>query len=374
MKIPFIDLKPVTSLVQAQVLGAWQHAVETAEFVNGPNVTALEKELAEALDTKHAVSCSNGTDAIVLALQAMGIGMGDNVAVPTLTFWATYEAVVQLGAIPILVDIDPTDLQMDFEELRRVSKEHHLRAVVLVHLMGWASPRLAEFRRVCEDLGVGLLEDGAQSFGTRINGHSVYEGAKVSTLSFYPAKVLGGCMDGGAVLTDDEELAALVRKLANHGRTAHYAYSHVGWNSRMGGLQAMWLRALMPHTHAIVAQRRRLVDCYREHLEPLRNQVQMRCAPNAITGNGYLLVCELPDHDPDRVGAALSARGIGTGRVYPETLDQQPPAKGAFRVSDLACAREFCRHVLNLPLYFGMDEDEVKDVCTALAEVLRKGA
>jgi UDP-2-acetamido-2-deoxy-ribo-hexuluronate aminotransferase len=371
MKVPFIDLKRTTPLVKSQVLGQWERAIDNTEFVGGPTVAALEARLAELLSAKHAVSCSSGTDAILIGLQALGIGPGSKVALPNLTFWATYEAVAQLGATPVLLDVDE-DLQMDLAELELACKTLKLDAAILVHLMGWATPRLAEVRRFCDQKGIALLEDGAQSFGVEVGGRSVYEGARISTLSFYPAKVIGGCMDGGAILTNDPALAELVRKLCNHGRATHYSYSHVGWNSRMGGVQAAWLLELLKHTDAILKNRRAMHDRSFELLEKHGSCIRRHGPPQGVLGNGYLTVCETLKHDAAVVAKRLSEAGVSTSKVYPETLDVQAPAAGAIRISELSRGREFCKRVINLPLFYGMTEEEVSYVHEALARVLAK--
>ncbi|MBI4706165.1 MAG: aminotransferase class I/II-fold pyridoxal phosphate-dependent enzyme [Deltaproteobacteria bacterium] len=371
MKVPFIDLKPVATLAGAPALAAWERAVQGTEFVGGPSVAALETELGRRLGARHVVACSSGTDALVVGLQALGIGPGSKVALPNLTFWATYEAVAQLGATPVLVDADAEDLQMDYGDFCRAFERFRFDAAILVHLMGWASPRLGEFRRFCAQAGVALLEDGAQSFGVEVDGESVYQGARMSTLSFYPAKVLGGCMDGGAILTDDVALGELARTLCNHGRAAHYAHARVGWNSRMGGLQAAWLLEMLRHMDQVLVRRRELERAHRERLADLAGLVQTFAPPAGVVGNGYLCVCTLRRHEPAPLAAKLGAAGVGVGRVYPETVAEQPPAREALRQGELARSRRFCAKVMNLPLYFGMGAAELDHVHQQLGAVLR---
>ncbi|MCC6528311.1 MAG: aminotransferase class I/II-fold pyridoxal phosphate-dependent enzyme [Polyangiaceae bacterium] len=370
MKVPFIDLKRVAGLVHAQALEAWQRVAERTEFVGGPTVGALEAALAGKLGVRHAIGCSSGTDAILIGLQALGVGPGSKVALPDLTFWATYEAVAQLGATPVLVDVDE-DLQLDLDELRRAHDAHRLDAVVLVHLMGWASARLGEIRAFCQERGLALVEDGAQAYGVEVAGAPVFAGARLSTLSFYPAKVIGGCMDGGAILTDDEALAGLVRKLCNHGRATHYSYSHVGWNSRMGGLQAAWLLAMLGHADEIVRTRRADEARFRERLAEVAPLARAYGPPAGVAGNGYLSVFALERAEHEAVARRLGELGVGVGRVYPETLSQQEPARQAPRASDLERSRDFCRRVVDLPLFYGMTAEEHAHVCQSFATVLR---
>jgi UDP-2-acetamido-2-deoxy-ribo-hexuluronate aminotransferase len=371
VKIPFIDLSRQTALVKTAALRRWEQSVDASELVGGASVLELEAELGKRLGVAHVVTCASGTDALRIGLQTLGVGPGSRVALPALTFWATYEAVAQLGATAVLVDVDAEDLQLDLDELALAFDEFAVDAVVQVHLMGWASARLQELRRFCAEREIALLEDGAQAFGVELGGRSVYAGAPLSTLSFFPAKVLGGCMDGGAILTDDAERAERARRLCNHGRSAHFAHAEVGWSSRLGALGAGWLLEMLAQSDAILAERRRLHDRWLELLAGESGSIRMHRAPAGVTGNGYLSVCELVSRDPDRLAAELTATGVGTGRVYPATIDMQPPARRAPRVSGLERAHAFCRRVIDLPLFYGMTEDELALAHESFVRLLR---
>lgn len=367
--IPFIDLHPVTRLVADAVVPRWAGVLDRCELVGGAGVQELEAELARYCGTRTAIACGNGTGALLLALQAAGVGPGMHVALPNLTFWATYEAVAQLGAIPVLIDISLDDLQLDLGELQRAHDRYRFRHAIAVHLYGWASSALSEIRAFCAGRGICLIEDAAQALGVEVDGRPVLAGATLATLSFYPAKVIGGCMDGGAVVTGDDALAHTVRSLANHGRTAQYAHQHVGWNCRMSGLQAHYLLEVLSHAGAIVAARRRLVAGYRAQWSGAAGR--LRGPSDRVTENGYLLVVECA-RPADAYLDAFEQRAIGVRRIYPETLDQQPPARGRFvAVSELARSHGFVQRVLNLPLYFGMPEPAVGEVVQAAREILR---
>ncbi len=364
--LPFIDLRPVTRLVAEAARQRWAGVLERCELVGGPGVQALERELAAYCGTTAAVACASGTDALVLALQAAGVKPGMHVALPNLTFWATFEAVVQLGAIPVLIDISPDDLQLDLAELQRAHAAYRFRHAIVVHLYGWASNVLSELRAFCHAREICLVEDAAQAAGVLLDGRPVLAGAEIATLSFYPAKVIGGCMDGGAVVTRDPALAETVRSLGNHGRASHYSYRHVGWSSRMAGLQAHYLLEVMNHAEQIVGNRQRLVARYRAELAG----VALHGPGPRITENGYLLVVAC-DGPAEPRAEAFRARGIAVARTYPETLDEQAPARGRFvAVSELRCSRTFVRRVLNLPLYFGMPEADQDVVIGAAREIL----
>ncbi len=371
MKVPFIDLKRVASSISETVRARWEGILENTEFVGGPSVAQLEKRLCEDLGVANTICCANGTDALLVALQAMGVSRGDIVAMPNLTFWATYEAAAQLGAVPLLLDVD-ANLQMDFKGFKAAHRAHGFRFAVVVHLMGWATPRLAELREYCSSNGIELLEDGAQAYGVRLGDQSVFKGARASTLSFYPAKVFGGCMDGGAVFTDDADLADRVRRLCNHGRSAHYGYSDTGWNSRMGGLQAAWLLELHNRMPAILDERRATEAAYAERLAHIADRILVHLPPAGIVGNGYLSVCEVLVSDPDALAAELRTLGIGTGRVYPQPLHVQPPAVNALVFGDQVNSTRFCTRVINLPIFAGMTDEELSYVVSMVEKTLKE--
>lgn len=371
MAVPFIDLSRLVQRVRADVLPAWAECFDRCEFVGGPRVAALEEKLRSILGVPRAVTCANGTDALIVGLQALGVRRGSKVALPNLTFWATFEAVAQLGATPILVDVDPDDLQMSLAELRSAHEAHRFDVALLVHLYGWASHRLREIRTFCEEREIGLLEDGAQCFGVRAFGEPVLAKATVATLSFYPAKVIGGAMDGGAITAQSPEREAFVRSICNHGRSDHYAYAHVGWNSRMGGLQAAFLSAMVDLTSEIVEDRRASAEWYRERLRAMEG-VKVYGPPADIVENGYLNVFTVAGKRGQEIVDALKKAGVGAARTYPTPMDAQPPARavGAVAHGDLRVSRDLCEGVVNLPLFFGIREDEREEAVRALAAAL----
>ncbi len=367
MPVPFIDLNRLVARVREDVLPAWAECLDKCEFVGGPRVTALEKKLAVTLEVPRVVSCANGTDALLVGLQALGVKRGSKVALPNLTFWATFEAIVQLGAIPVLVDVDPDDLQVSLDELRSAHEAHRFDAAIMVHLFGWTSARLPEIRTFCKERNIALLEDGAQCFGVEAFGEPVLAKADVATLSFYPAKVVGGAMDGGALTMQTELQESYVRSICNHGRSDHYAYAHVGWNSRMGGIQAAFISRILDEVPAILASRREAAAFYRERLgsDP---RLKVYGPPKGVTENGYLNVVTAQGKRGVDLVDALKKAGIGAARTYPETMDVQPPVAktGAILHGDLRVSKRFCESVVNLPLFYGIREDEREASAAAL--------
>lgn len=369
--IPFIDLKETTELIKADVLSDWMHVLENHAYIGGSHVKNFESELEQNLNVKSALTCANGTDALLIALQAVGVQAGDYVAIPNLTFWATYEAVGQLGAKAILIDINPDDLQMSLTEFKKAFEIYRFKAAILVHLMGWTSAQVTEIRCYCKTNDIFLIEDGAQSYGVKIpNGENVYSNALLATLSFYPAKVFGGCMDGGAIVSSDLALIDKCRALCNHGRMAHYSYKYLGWNSRMGGLQAAFLSRTIKHVEHIVEVRRK---CFEKYIDLLSDKTPfLKCfhPPENVIGNGYLAVFGVQNKSVLDVVEFFKKNGISTGRVYPETMDQQEPAKNAHRVSDLKYSKTFCEQVINLPLFYGITTEQIERSANILLEAL----
>lgn len=367
MTVPFIDLRRFEPGFLERWYETVRHLTEQTHFVGPPEVAELEAALADRLEVLHAVACANGTDALQMALRASGVGPGDVVLISDATFWATYEAVVNCGGRPVTVDIDPDDLQMSFEAFERAVLEYRPKAAILVHLYGWGSARLAEFRQFCHRHHLPLIEDGAQVYGSRIGEGSIFRGCHLATLSFYPAKVLGACGDAGMILCSDAELAVTLKQLGNHGRSAHYGHVEVGWNSRMGGFEAAYLLLSLDYMEERLRSRRWAAEEYRRRLAPLG----IRCVapPEGQTENGYLNVTL---HDPEHrplIAEALREQGIGCGIVYPGTVSAQPGARQtlAGRVGGEQ-AEALSQQVLNLPLFAHITEEEIAKVVAAVAD------
>lgn len=371
MPVPFIDLSRLVARVREDVLPAWTDCLDKCEFVGGPRVSGLETKLSSVLGVPRVVTCANGTDALVIGLQALGVKAGTKVALPNLTFWATFEAIAQLGAIPVLIDVDPDDLQVSLAELRAAHEVHRFEAAIVVHLFGWTSARLGEIRSFARERGIGLLEDGAQCFGVEAGGEPVLAKADVATLSFYPAKVVGGAMDGGAMTMQSEATESFIRSICNHGRSDHYSYAHVGWNSRMGGLQAAFISRVLDELPAILSSRRETAAFYRERLG-VEKRVKVYGPPEGVVENGYLNVLTVEGKTGLELVTSLKEAGIGAARTYPETMDVQPPVAkvGAIAYGDLRVSKRFCESVVNLPLFYGIRDDEREAAADALLRAI----
>ncbi len=366
MAVPFIDIKRF----EAGFLEEWNEKVKTlsqnAQFIGGSENADLEKTLSEWTGLTHTIACANGTDAIQLALRAVGVGRGDKVLLPDSTFWATFESVVNVGADPYTIDTNPDDLQMDFEVFSRAIDEVKPKAAIIVHLYGWGSARITDYRVLCKSKGIPLIEDGAQCFGVKWNGESLYKSALIATTSFYPAKVLGAAGDGGAVFTSDSRLADIARKLANHGRTSHYEHGLVGWNSRMDSLQAAFLNISLKHLSKRIKSRIETANYFYSELPKLG--IQVVHPPKGYTENGYCNVCLFDPEERPKIEAVLKEKGIGFGNIYPGAMSDQPGAQGHIkkRFGEKENAKRICKSVLNFPLFAYMTKEEKEEVLSSI--------
>ncbi len=361
MGVPFIDIKRFETGFLDEFHSKLSEMTKNAQFIGGNEIAELEKNLANVTQTKYAISCANGTDAIQLALRAVGIGRGQKVLLPDSTFWATFEAVVNVGADPYVVDTDMIDLQMDFNTFVKAFDEVKPNAVILVHLYGWGSRNLQSYRDFCKERKVPLIEDGAQCFGVLYKNEPIYKNALISTTSFYPAKVLGAAGDGGAIFTSDEGLADRTKKLANHGRTSHYGHGYVGWNSRLDSIQGLFLNLSLKNFPNRIISRRNWAEKYRQVLPELG--IKIISPPEDYKENGYCNVTLFPNAERTVMETKLKNASIGFANIYPGAMSEQEGAieylKGKFSVGN---AKEISSTVLNFPLFPYMTESEFSEI------------
>ncbi|MEM7180216.1 MAG: DegT/DnrJ/EryC1/StrS family aminotransferase [Spirochaetota bacterium] len=371
MGVPFIDIKRF----ETGFLEEWEAKVKLlskdARFIGGDEVANLERSLSEYTSSPHVVSCANGTDAIQLALRAMGVKRGDKVLLPDSTFWATFEAVVNVGATPYTVDTNLQDLQMDFATFAKAVEDIKPQAAILVHLYGWGSADLQKYRDLCQSKNIPLLEDGAQCFGVEYQGKSIYSGAYIATTSFYPAKVLGAAGDAGAVFCSNEDLAKTTRILANHGRNTHYGHGMVGWNSRMDSLQAAFLNIVLKHFEKRLSSRQKVASQYAKDLPEIG--VAVVNPPVGYLQNGYCNVTLFPTEKRADLQVKLKEAGIGFANIYPGSMSTQEGAKeylgGIFGGEN---AKKISQEVLNLPLFPYMKEEEYQQVLAILSAFMKE--
>jgi dTDP-4-amino-4,6-dideoxygalactose transaminase len=355
--IPLVDTRAQYAPVLTEVLEALQGVLESGEFILGPNVKAFEREAAEYLGVPRTIGVANGTDAIVIVLDAMGIGPGDEVICPAFTFYATAESIVRRGATPVFADVDPATMNLDPADVAdRITPR--TKAIMPVHLFGRPAPldELAE-------LGVPLVEDAAQAFGSP----AIATTGIASTFSFYPTKNLFALGDGGLVAVTDEELGERIRLLRFHGSRDKVDFQLVGYNSRLDELQAAVLRIFL----------RRLDEWTRLRREAAARYEQLGLGelcelPADETGHVYhLFVCRSPERD--RIHAALQDAGIGTGVYYATPLHLQPALRFlGWTEGSLPNTEQLGRENFSVPIWAGIDretQERVVDVVRAAAPV-----
>ncbi len=355
MKIDLIDVKAQYAPLVPEFRKAFERVVESGRFIFGPEVQAFEEEAAAYLGVPHAIGVANGTDAIVLSLEAMGIGRGDEVICPSFTFYATAEAIARAGATPVFADIDPLTLNLDPEDVaRRITPQ--TKAIMPVHLFGRPAP-LTELAA----LGLPLVEDAAQAFGAE----GVATTGVCSTFSFFPTKNLFALGDGGLVAATVDEVAERVRMLRFHGSRDKKTFELIGTNSRLDALQAAFLRISLPHLAGWNASRREGAARYAEL--GLGDAVEL---PADDPGHVYhMYVVRSPERD--RIAAALAEREIASAAYYVTPLHLQPALaylgweRGSLPETEKAAAEN-----LALPLWGGIGaEVQERVVATVLDAV-----
>jgi len=379
MPIKFLDLAAQNREIMPQVERGFEEIHEKTSYVGGPQVAAFENEFAAFLGARHVVSVASGTDALRLALLATGIGPGDEVITTPMTFIATAEAIVQVGARPAFVDIDPNTGNLDVAEISRYLERGRFkspngpRAIIPVHLYGLPAPMI-ELRTLAEACNLKLIEDACQAHGARIHhdGKTQFAGTlgAAGCFSFYPGKNLGAWGEGGAVSTDDEELAAQIRTLRDHGRLSHYAHSAYGYNARLDTLQAAVLRPKLERLEDWNAQRRRMAALYRETLP--KEGLTLLSEPEGSESCYHLFV--IRSERRDAIRTALLKNQIECGIHYPVPLHLQPACRDlGYAEGDFPHAEKFADSVLSLPMHPFLTEREVKSVSQAVKRALATG-
>jgi dTDP-4-amino-4,6-dideoxygalactose transaminase len=365
MPVPLLDLMRQYEPLREEIRQAIDRVCESQRFILGAEVDDFERESAMALETLHAVGVTSGTDALLVALMALGVGHGDEVVLPTFTFFATAGVVSRLGATPVFVDVDPVDYCMDPEHLA-ASISDQTRAVIPVHLFGQA----AAMDRIMEVAGdVPVVEDCAQAWGADFNGAQVGSIGLVGAYSFFPSKTLGCFGDGGLVTTDNAELNRGLRELRMHGQSGPYQHPVVGGNFRIDALQAAILRVKLPHVGAWIEGRRANANRYRRLFTEAGLEQTVRL-PEAVSGRGHTFnqyVVRVSRRDELR--AFLTDRGIGAAVYYPLPLHLQPCFEElGYEEGDFPVAEQASREVLALPVFPELTENEQEEVVQAIEE------
>jgi dTDP-4-amino-4,6-dideoxygalactose transaminase len=355
--IPLVDVRAQYAPILGELKDRLAEVVDSGRFILGPNVQAFEQEAAAELGLAHAVGVANGTDALVLLLDALDVGPGDEVVCPSFTFYATAESVARRGATPVFCDIDAETLNLDAADVAR-KVTPRTKAIIAVHLFG----RPAAIGEL--PAGIPVIEDAAQAFAAPGLGAGV-----ASTYSFFPTKNLFGLGDGGLIATDGEELADRIRLLRFHGSRDKQTFEAVGYNSRLDELQAAALRLFLPRVAGWNRARREAAARY-EALG-LGDACEL---PRDEDGHVYhMYVVRSPERD--RIAAALTAAGIGCQAYYRTPLHLQPVfASLGYREGTLPETERAARENLALPLWAGIDEAQQREVVERVRSAARVGA
>jgi dTDP-4-amino-4,6-dideoxygalactose transaminase len=369
VNVPLLDLQAQYRPIRDELIAALTRVADSQQFILGDEVDALERELAAMLGVEHAIGVSSGTDALLVALMAFGIGPGAEVITPTYSFFATAGCISRLGATPVFVDVDPSTFNIDVGAVERALTSR-TRAIVPVHLFGLAAemdPLLAVARRA----GVPVIEDAAQAIGAQYHGRNVGGLGAAGCYSFFPSKNLGGFGDAGMVTTNDAHLAREMRLLRNHGMDPKYFHTRIGGNFRIDAMQAAVLRVKAPRLSGWTSGRRRNADRYRDLAAKfgIEERLQLPTEPDGFTHIYNQFVIRTAGRDDLR--RHLGAHGIGTEIYYPVPFHRQecfagvPSAAGAFPVADRAAATSVA-----LPIYSELTEPQQRHVMRTIADFL----
>jgi dTDP-4-amino-4,6-dideoxygalactose transaminase len=367
--IPLLDLQGQYRPLRAELLDAIARVCDSQRFIGGPEVEAFEREMAPLAGVEHAVGLSSGTDALLVALMALGIGPGDEVIVPTFSFFATAGSVSRVGATPRFVDVDPRTCNLDPDQAA-AAVTPRTRAIIPVHLYGQCAD-MDPILEAAARSGIPVIEDAAQAIGATYRGRQAGSMGTAGCFSFFPSKNLGAFGDAGLLATGDDRLAHEVRLLRNHGAEPKYVHQRIGGNFRLDALQAAVLRVKLPHLAAWSDARRRNADRYDrlfgESRVADRVALPVRAAERRHIFNQYTI--RVPNRD--LVRSRLGTAGIGTEVYYPVPFHlQECFAPLGHRRGDFPVAEAIASETLALPIYAELTESQQEQVVSAIASAL----
>ena len=358
----------------AEVAAAVSRVVLSGQYILGPEVENLEKELCQYLGVKHTVTMSSGTDALLAPLMALDIGPGDEVVLPVWSFFATAGVVARMHATPVFTDVEPTFLNMDPQRLEDALKKcKRPKAVIAVHIYG-APFDVKAITSVCRRFSVPLIEDAAQAIGTRCNGTMAGGDGLCAGWSTFPTKNLGGIGDGGFLTTNDDSFAARIRLMRNHGQAEQYRHVTVGGNFRMDAVQATALRVKLRSIEDVTELRRTNAERYRQFFADADLLDWVTLPTDVPDRHAYhQFVVRVPHGNRDKLMQHLRQQGIGCAVYYPIPFHQQPCfAHLGHKAGEFPVAEEAAQNTLALPIFQGLTEAEQLDVVGAISRFARK--
>lgn len=366
--IPAFDIKQQYSIIEAEVSAAVLEVLASGRYIGGPIVANFEQQFADYTGVSECVGCNSGTDALFLALRALNIGAGDEVITTPFTFIATAEVISAVGAVPVFVDIDATTFNLNVEQVAAAITPK-TKAIIPVHLFGQPVD-LTALMDVAEAHNLLVVEDCAQSTGASWAGQKVGSIGHIGCFSFYPTKNLGAYGDGGAITTNDPEIATKLRVLKEHGQKNRYYYEEIGVNSRLDAIQATILQIKLRYLDIWNNQRRKVASRYHQFL----SQVPGIIAPQELVGgmgvwNQYTI--RVLGNKRDLIRSQLQDRGVNTMVYYPHPLHLQPVYESlGYKQGQLQVAEQACQEVLSLPMFPELLEEQQDQVIYSLKDCL----
>ncbi|WP_396597940.1 DegT/DnrJ/EryC1/StrS family aminotransferase [Dokdonia sp. R86516] len=375
-KIQMVDLKGQYAQIKDRVDSSIMEVIENTAFVNGPEVHAFQKELEEYLGVRNVIPCANGTDALQIAMMGLGLEQGDEVITADFTFAATVEVIALLKLTPVLVDVDPVNFNIDIEAIKKAITPK-TKAIVPVHLFGMAA-NMDAIMDLAKEHNLYVIEDNAQGIGstyTGRDGKKVKTGGigHVGTTSFFPSKNLGCYGDGGAIFTNDDELAHTIRGIVNHGMYERYHHDVVGVNSRLDSIQAAVLRAKLPHLDSYNKARR---DAARKYTAAFTNETKIitpficdSCDCHVF--HQYTL--RVKDTDRDALVKHLNENGIPCGVYYPIPLHSQKAYKDTrYNEADFPVTNAIVKDCISLPMHTELEDDQIAFITKTVIDFVNK--
>jgi dTDP-4-amino-4,6-dideoxygalactose transaminase len=369
--IPAFDIKQQYTTIEAEVSQAVLEVLSSGRYIGGPVVEGFEQQFAAYHGVAECVACNSGTDALYLALRALGIGAGDEVITTPFTFFATTEVISAVGATPVFVDIDAATLNLDVTQISTAITPR-TKAIMPVHLFGQPVDMTA-LMAIAQSHNLAVIEDCAQSTGASWDGKKVGSIGHVGCFSFYPTKNLGGCGDGGAITTNDPELAAKMRVLREHGSKVRYIHDEIGVNSRLDAIQAIILQIKLRYLDTWNAKRQQIAAYYRQYLSNIPGIITPQELANGVgVWNQYTIRITGNDaQHRDAVRSQMQAKGVGSMVYYPLPLHLQPVYTSlGYQAGQLPVSEQACHEVLSLPMYPELTPAQQETVIYTLKDCL----
>lgn len=367
---PFLDLQAQFATIRSEVTSAVERVLATQQCILGPDVEQFEKEIAERLGCRYAFGCASGSDALLLALMALGIGVGDEVITTPFTFVATAGSIARVGARPVFVDIDPDNYNLEPKQIKPAITAR-TKAIIPVHLFGRPA-FMGEITAVAKANGLAVVEDAAQAIGAVYRGRFTGNIGDLGCFSFFPSKNLGGAGDGGMVTTNDPKLADRLKLLRLHGSRSKYQYEVLGLNSRLDTLQAALLRVKLRHLDEWTMARRRNANRYRYLFAEAELESLVRLPAETLGSQHVYNQFVIRTQRRDQLRGHLHRAGIPTEIYYPTPLHLQPAFRYlGYESGDFPHAESACRSVLALPIFPELTEVQQEAVVTAVSNFFR---